>query len=248
MEHVVEGPAQLVGRRGKRLGLAQPRRQPLQQAADAFVLLGAQNGGLAEGSLEPGVARLAVAQAGASAGRLLHGAAQPGVGVELLTRVEALDRVDLQKDGQRWDRPDAGRGLQDGQLGRVVLLCGLLDLRLQASDGGVQRFEQGQVGLDASPDEGVGDVGRDAAALGLVLDVAGDGGQVGLAPGGVDVAVQLGALTDQPESGSEDVAEVKKRERRIRKLIGPSAEPGVAPDRGGTKPKRGPKSPRRRGG
>jgi hypothetical protein len=45
----------------------------------------------------------------------------------------------------------------------------------------------------------------------------------------------------------EDVTEVKKRDRRIRKLIGQSAEPGVAPDRGGTKPKRGPKSPRRRG-
>jgi hypothetical protein len=46
----------------------------------------------------------------------------------------------------------------------------------------------------------------------------------------------------------EDVAEVKKRDRRIRKLIGPSADPDVAPDRGGSKPKRGPKSPRRRGG
>jgi hypothetical protein len=46
----------------------------------------------------------------------------------------------------------------------------------------------------------------------------------------------------------EDVAEIKKRDQRIRKLIGSSAEPGVAPDRGGTKPKRGSKPPRRRGG
>lgn len=39
MEHVVEGPARLVGQGRQRLGLAQPRRQPLQEAADAFVLL-----------------------------------------------------------------------------------------------------------------------------------------------------------------------------------------------------------------
>ncbi len=36
----------------------------------------------------------------------------------------------------------------------------------------------------------------------LVLDVAGDGRQVGLAAGGVDVAVQLGALADQAEAGA----------------------------------------------
>ena len=59
MEHVVESPAQLVGQRRQRLGLAQTRRQPLQQAADAFVLLGAEHGRLAEGPLQPGVAGLA---------------------------------------------------------------------------------------------------------------------------------------------------------------------------------------------
>ena len=111
---------------------------------------------------------LLVAHADALAGRLLHGAAQPGVGAELLARVETLDRVDLQQDGQRQDRPDAGRGLQDGQLGRVMLLGGVLDVGLQAADGGIERFEQGQVGLDAAADEGVGDVGGDAAAFALV--------------------------------------------------------------------------------
>ena len=62
-------------------------------------------------------------------------------------------------------------------------------------------------GLDAAADEGVGDVGGDAAALALVLDVAGDGRQVGLAAGGVDVAVQLGALADQAQAGAEQVAQ-----------------------------------------
>ena len=38
VEHVVEGPAQLVRQGRQRLGLAQLRRQPLQQGADALVL------------------------------------------------------------------------------------------------------------------------------------------------------------------------------------------------------------------
>ena len=190
-----------------RLGLAQPRRQPLQQAVDAFVLLSAEHGRLGEGPLQPGVARLAAADADAFAGRLLHGAAQPGVGTELLARVEALDDVDLQEDGQRQDGPDAGRRLQDGQLGRVVFLGGLFDLGFEASDGGVERIEQGQVGLDAAADEGVGDVGDDVGAFALVLDVAGDRRQVGLSSGGVDVAVEFGALADESESGAEEVAQ-----------------------------------------
>src|SRR5262249_60423370 len=92
------------------------------------------------------------------------------------------------------DLADGGGRLQDGQLGGEELVGGVLDLLLQAADGGVQGFEQGQVGLDAAADEGVGDVGGAAVAFGLVLDVAGDGGQVSLATGGVDVAVRGGPL------------------------------------------------------
>jgi hypothetical protein len=45
----------------------------------------------------------------------------------------------------------------------------------------------------------------------------------------------------------DDVAEVKKRDTRIRKLIGSSAESPVSPDRGGDAPKGRSKSLRRRG-
>jgi hypothetical protein len=61
-------PAQLVGQSRQRLGLAQLRRQPLQQGADPLVLLGAEHGGFAEGPLQLGVARLAVAGADPLAG------------------------------------------------------------------------------------------------------------------------------------------------------------------------------------
>jgi hypothetical protein len=53
----------------------------------------------------------------------------------------------------------------------------------------VERFEQRQVGLDAAADEGVGDPRQAAGAFALVLDIVGDGRQVGLAAGRVDVAV-----------------------------------------------------------
>src|SRR5262249_45971663 len=126
---------------------------------------------------------------------------------KLLAGVEALDGVDLQQDGQGQDQSDAGRRLQDGQLGGVVPLRGVFEFGLELSDGGVEGFEQGQVGLDAAAQQGVGDVGGDGGALALVLDVAGDRGQVGLSAGGVDVAVQLGALADQAQPGAEQVAQ-----------------------------------------
>jgi hypothetical protein len=63
------------------------------------------------------------------------------------------------------------------------------------------------VGFDAAADEGVGDGGGDAGALALVLDVAGDGRQVGLAAGGVDMAVELGPLAHQAQAGAEQVAQ-----------------------------------------
>ncbi len=47
-----------------------------------------------------------------------------------------------------------------------MLPRGVFDVGLQAADGRIERFEQGQVGLDAAADEGVGDVGGDAAAFG----------------------------------------------------------------------------------
>jgi hypothetical protein len=92
------------------------------------VVRGAEDGRLAEGPLQPGVAGLAVVLADALAGRLLDGAAQPGVGAELLAALDAVDGVDLQKDGQRHHQADARGRLQDGQLGRVVLAGAGFDL------------------------------------------------------------------------------------------------------------------------
>src|SRR5262249_46310609 len=50
-------------------------------------------------------------------------------------------------------------------------------------------------------DEGVGDVGGDGGALGLVLDVVADGQEVELAAGGVDVAGENGGAGDQGGGG-----------------------------------------------
>src|SRR5262249_57169888 len=102
---------------------------------------------------------------------------------------------------------EGGGRLQHGQLGGEDQAGGVVDLLLESADGGVERFEQGQVDLDAAADEGVGDIGGAAGAFALVLDVVGDGRQAGLSAGGVDVAVQVGALTDEAEAGAEQVAQ-----------------------------------------
>jgi hypothetical protein len=93
-------PDPIVSQDAQRLAGAVARRQPLQGGAEAFVFLSTQHGGLAEGPLEPGVALLATADTNFLARRLLGRRDQPGVGAELLARVEAFDGVDLQQHGQ----------------------------------------------------------------------------------------------------------------------------------------------------
>ena len=119
VQHVVEGAAQLLGQGRIGLGFAQLGRQPLQVGVEALVLLGGQHGGLGEGPLQPGVAGLGITRAAALVVRRLHGAAQAGIGAELLAGVEAFDGVDLLQDGQGNDDTDAGRRLQGGQFGGV---------------------------------------------------------------------------------------------------------------------------------
>ena len=128
---------------------------------------------------------------------------RPSVGAKLLPRVEALDGVDLQEDGQRQDGADAGRGLQHGQLGRVVLLSGVLDVGFQASDGRIEGSSRARWVSTRRRTKGSAMSAATFGRLALVFDVAGDGRQVGLAAGGVDVAVQLGALADQAQAGAE---------------------------------------------
>src|SRR5262249_22550536 len=59
---------------------------------------------------------------------------------------------------------------------------------------------------DAAADEGVGDVGGEGGALGLVLYVAGGRRPVGLAAGGVGVAKQPGARAPPAPTGAAEVA------------------------------------------
>jgi hypothetical protein len=88
-----------------------------------------------------------------------------------------------------------------------VLPGGDFDGPFQAADLGVQRAEQVEAGLDPAPGVRVGDAGRGPVPFGLVLDVAADGVEVQLAPHGVDVSVEFGPLTDQSQSGAQQVAE-----------------------------------------
>jgi hypothetical protein len=85
--------------------------------------------------------------------------------------------------------------LQHGQLGGEDQPGGVFDLGFESANGGVEGFEEGQVGLNAAADKGVGDVGGAA------------GPQVGLTAGGVDVAVEVGALAEEAQACAEQIAQ-----------------------------------------
>src|SRR5262249_25018248 len=91
--------------------------------------------------------------------------------------------------------------------GGVMLASGYLDVLLQSADGGIQWFQQGQVRFDAAADAGIVDVGQGVGTFGFVLDIVGDGRQIELPACGVDVGVQLGALSYQAQTCAQQVAE-----------------------------------------
>src|SRR5262245_23925301 len=206
VQQVVDHPTQLVREDREPLATAVLALQLRQALLESFVLLGTEESGLGEGPLQPGVAAPGVAHADDLAGRLLLGGDQPGVAAELLAALEATDGVDLQQDGHRDDPADPGDGLQRGEFGGVVLLGGDLDVAFESSDLGVEWAEQVQSRLDAAAGVLIGDVGGDGLALALVLHITADGVEVELPADGVDVAVEFGPLSDESQSGAEQVA------------------------------------------
>ena len=139
VEHLIEGASELVGEGRVRLGFAEPGRQAVQEGADALILLSGEDGGLGEGPLEPGVAGFLVADAAAFVVRRLDGAAQTGVGAELLPRVEASDGVDLQEDGEQRIGPTPGVDCKTASsVGKITWAASSISVssrRIEASSG-----------------------------------------------------------------------------------------------------------------
>src|SRR5262249_7139142 len=113
---------------------------------------------------------------------------------------------DREEDGYGDDAADPGDGLQRGEFGGVVLLGGDLDVAFESSDLGVEWAEQVQSRLDAAAGVLIGDVGGDGLALAPVLHITAHGVAGELPADGVDVAVEFGTLSDESQSGAEQVA------------------------------------------
>jgi hypothetical protein len=205
-QHVVGRPAQLVREDREGFPLAMLPLEALEQLLAGGILTEKQDGRLREGPLEVGVADLAAPRAEALAGRRLGAGDQPRVGGEVLDAGEAADVVDLIEDGQGEDFADAGERLEPEEAVRVVLLHRADDVELEFPDEPVVDFDEGEVGLDALPDVGIGERVGDPRAIGPVDDLPRGLGEVVLVVGILDVGEELPALADEVEPAPEQIA------------------------------------------
>lgn len=114
LEHEVEGATELAGE--DRLGLEGSfvGFEPIIVSGQQRAVTSTQDGGLADGPVQIGVAEFGTAEALDLTGTG-HGALdQPGVAAEVLDGGEACDGVDLVEDSQSQGLIDAWDGLEEG--------------------------------------------------------------------------------------------------------------------------------------
>jgi hypothetical protein len=141
------------------------------------VLLQKEDGGLAVGPLEMGVADLGAGGAHDLTGRSLLALDEARVGEEVTDTREAPDVMELVEQREGKDAPHARDGLQTQEGLRIVDLGSIEDRVLESPDDLVEPSGQGEVGLDARAYHGVGDRFGETDATSWVMERGGGCGQ-----------------------------------------------------------------------
>ena len=181
-EHEIDGAGQLDGQHGVGLELVvEPRLQPLGQRADDERITFGDDGGLAEGPAQIGIAELGAAQALDLAGTGDGAFDEAAIGEEILHGGKAGDVADLVEKGQPKIIADAGHGLEQGEVPAGGLFGEFEQFLVEAGQLGVIMTDEGQIVLQGELAEGIGFLGQESFGprLAVVRGLAGDGAVVG---------------------------------------------------------------------
>jgi len=156
-EHVIGGTAEASGEDAQGLALAVLGANAVEKLLARGILLKEEDGGLAVGPLEVGVADLGAGGSGDLSGRGLLALHEAGIGQEVPDAGEAGDVVKLIEEREREDAPDTGNGLEEFEGIRVIDLGLVADGALDGADDLIEVRGQDEIGLYAGPHHGVGD-------------------------------------------------------------------------------------------
>ena len=204
-EHEVDCAAQLVGENAECLALTVFLLETGMQGLGLGEMAEDRDGRLTEGPLEMDVSDLGSGGAGALAGRAGLALHEAGIGGEALDGLKAADVVDLIEKGEGQDLAHTGNG---GQAKQAV---GIMDFGLAANgvlqvpNESVVGLTEGQVGLNALSDDGIGE---GTGQRGSVAPVGQDllrPRQIVLVEGVLDVGEELATLPDKVGSASKEI-------------------------------------------
>lgn len=164
-EHEVGSPTDASGENAEGLGATVFGAEPIDAALAGRVLLQKEDSGLGVGPLEMRVSDLGPGGSGDPPCGGLLALHQAGIGEEVLDTGKALDVVELVKEREGEDRPDAGDGLEKFEgvwrLDPGPLTYGLL----KRGDDLVELLGEGEIGLDVGAYDGIGHGLGQAAAI-----------------------------------------------------------------------------------
>lgn len=163
------------------------------------------NGRLTECPLEMYVADFGPGRTDPLAGRRGFAFDEASIGSESLNGLEATDVVDIVEEGEGEDLPDAGDGVKAEQGVGIVRPSLSEDTVLQIPNETIVGLTEGQVRLDALPNNGV----REGAGNGRTLDLVDQRplgpGQIVLVEGVLDVGHEFAPLSGEMQATAKQV-------------------------------------------
>jgi hypothetical protein len=204
-EHEVDSPTDLVGEDREGFALAVFADQAAEIVLGLFVDLDEETGCLGECPFEVDVADLGVLGAELFASRLSGAFDEAAVGDKILDPGETPDVVDLVEEDEAedlahpWDAPEQVPAVD------IVSFGALLDVALELTEEAVIEVEKLEIDLDALAHGGVREAIGDSLPVCLESDLLLKLGEVVLAFGVLDVDEELGTLSHEVVSATQEI-------------------------------------------
>jgi hypothetical protein len=199
LHHEEGGAGDLDGENGVGLEFiaAAAQFQELGQGLDGLDAFG-DDGHLAPGPAQIGVAQLGAAQALDLAGAGDRAFDQAAIGEEVFHGREAVDVADFVEDEGGEVFADAGHGLEEGEIAAGEAFGVLAQLGFDGDDLGVVMADESQFVLEGELADGIGFLGQEGSFPGIAVGAGRFvGGTVVGQLDGLDAGEQIGAMPDE---------------------------------------------------
>jgi hypothetical protein len=206
VEHVIDGPGQLMGQHGQGVAFVMCFLQTGEVWLRWRMVSQKQDRGFRKGPFEVGIAALGARGAQAFAGGFLGPFDQTALGGKILYPGEAVDIMDFVAQHEAEDVADAGHGLQQIQGVGVMMFGGVDEGAFDVAKQLIVVGDAHEIHCDALVHRRIGKALGDPVTVGLVGDLFTDRRQIILAVDILDVCQEFGPFVGQMHPAPEQVA------------------------------------------